>query len=323
MDGTSQQALSLTPSVKYRFDQSDASNATHPLQFSITDDGTHGGGAALTAGVTVVGTAGSAGAYVEYVVEQDSVATYYYCGSHAAMGGTAYTTTVAGGGAGAYTGAFALHTLADDLSAAGASLRVANLNAYARSVRIRSLDTSTKAIFGINHQSQNTAGNIGRHTFTTLSANQTTGIITREAVQTFNANSTSVSDYSTFSQTSDEWTGRYTYRGNVPTAGAAHTESYHKILITADNAGTSEHTNSSTYTASSNGNSVGSYVAPSERRTGGAVKHYIASYNASSQAVILEYNYSYNATGFTMANQETARLSKSANYITYQADIFF
>ena len=98
MDGTSQQALKLTPSVVYRFDQSDASNATHPLQFSTTSDGTHASGTAITAGVTVVGTAGSAGAYVEYVVEQDSVATYYYCGNHSGMGAAAYSISSGGGG---------------------------------------------------------------------------------------------------------------------------------------------------------------------------------------------------------------------------------
>ena len=323
MDGTSQQALSLTPSVVYRFDQSDSSNATHPLQFSITEDGTHASGTAITAGVTVFGTAGSAGAYVEYVVEQDSVATYYYCGNHAGMGAAAYATTVSGGGGvSTYTGAFGLDTFSDDLTAAGASLAVANLDPYARSVRIRGLDTSTKAIFGINHQSQNGSGNQGRHTFTCLSANQTTGAIVRESVMTFDVNNVSVADYSTFSQTSDEWTGRYTYRGNVPTNNQAHQYSYHRVLIKSDTQGVSAHVTNGSYYPSNNNSSTGSYVAPAERRHGGAVKHYLSAYNTSSQSVALQYDYAYSTTSVAGPSHDSANITKAGSTANNQVDIF-
>ena len=90
VDGTSQQALNLSPSVMYRFDVSDASNSGHPLKFSTTADGTHGSGSEFTTGVTVSGTAGTANAYVQIIVEQDSPTLYYYCGNHAAMGAVAY-----------------------------------------------------------------------------------------------------------------------------------------------------------------------------------------------------------------------------------------
>lgn len=92
VDGTSQQALNLSPSVMYRFDVSDATNSGHPLKFSTTADGTHGSGTEFTTGVTVSGTAGTANAYVQIIVEQDSANLFYYCGNHAAMGGVAYAS---------------------------------------------------------------------------------------------------------------------------------------------------------------------------------------------------------------------------------------
>lgn len=88
LDGTANQKARLTPSVTYRFDQSDASNSGHPLLLSTTSDGTHGGGSAFSTGVTTVGTAGSSGSYVEVTLEQDApYDLYYYCSNHSGMGG--------------------------------------------------------------------------------------------------------------------------------------------------------------------------------------------------------------------------------------------
>ena len=86
IDGAQQTTISLEPGRTYKFDQSDSTNSSHPLRFSTTSDGTHGGGSEYTTGVTTSGTAGSANAYVQIAIDNSTPALYYYCTNHSGMG---------------------------------------------------------------------------------------------------------------------------------------------------------------------------------------------------------------------------------------------
>ena len=91
IDGSVSPTLTLTEGNTYRFDQSDSSNSTHPLRFSTTANGTHGGGSEYTTGVTTNGTPGSSGAYTQITVASGAPTLYYYCTNHSGMGGQANT----------------------------------------------------------------------------------------------------------------------------------------------------------------------------------------------------------------------------------------
>jgi hypothetical protein len=95
-DGALQPTLTLAEGSTYKFDQSSGTNSTHPLRFSTTSDGTHGGGSQYTTGVTTSGTPGSAGAYTQIVIAASAPTLYAYCTAHSGMGFQINTSDTAG-----------------------------------------------------------------------------------------------------------------------------------------------------------------------------------------------------------------------------------
>ena len=73
----------------YRFDQADSTNSGHPLRFYLEADKT----TAYTTNVTTNGTPGSAGAYTQIAVDENTPnILYYQCSSHSLMGN--HTTAI-------------------------------------------------------------------------------------------------------------------------------------------------------------------------------------------------------------------------------------
>jgi hypothetical protein len=86
-DGVDRPNPTLIRGATYTFDQSDSTNDNHPLRFSTTSNGSHGGGSEYTDGVVTNGTPGTAGAYTKITVPHNAPdILYYYCTQHSGMG---------------------------------------------------------------------------------------------------------------------------------------------------------------------------------------------------------------------------------------------
>ena len=84
--GTSSVTLSLAKGGTYTFNYPSG----HPLRFSTTSDGTHGGGSEYTSGVSSYGNS------ITITVAANAPTLYYYCSNHSGMGGQVNPTTTLG-----------------------------------------------------------------------------------------------------------------------------------------------------------------------------------------------------------------------------------
>ena len=100
VDGEITPTLTLARGKTYRFLQSSTSNSNHPLRFSLTSNGIHNNGTTITDGVSVVGNAGSTGAYTQIQIAADSNLTtlFYFCSNHSGMGGEITISTASSSG---------------------------------------------------------------------------------------------------------------------------------------------------------------------------------------------------------------------------------
>ena len=98
IDTVAQKSLTLAAGTTYTFDISDSTVSSHPFKLSTTADGTHAtptAGTEYTTGVTAGTTT------ITFAPSASTPQTlYYYCGSHANMGGT---ITISGGAVSGYS----------------------------------------------------------------------------------------------------------------------------------------------------------------------------------------------------------------------------
>ena len=95
INGEVSPVLYLQEGNTYIFDTSDSTNTSNQLLFSSTKDGTNNAGANYTNGVTITGTAGTAGAKATIIVAPvrtvGAPVLFYYSSATAGMGNTSQT----------------------------------------------------------------------------------------------------------------------------------------------------------------------------------------------------------------------------------------
>ena len=90
IDGQESPIITLVPGKTYRFDQADSSNSGHPLLFYLESDKT----TQYTTNITTNGTPGSAGAYTQVIVgDETPPVLHYQCSAHSLMGNAAVFQT--------------------------------------------------------------------------------------------------------------------------------------------------------------------------------------------------------------------------------------
>ena len=90
IDGVESPELTFAAGNTYKFDQSDSSNANHPLRFYYDEGKT----TAYTSGVTTSGTPGQAGSYTQIIPSESTPnVLYYQCSAHGNMGWKAVFNT--------------------------------------------------------------------------------------------------------------------------------------------------------------------------------------------------------------------------------------
>ena len=90
IDNVRQKTVEANAGDTLIFDQSDSSNAGHPLAIALYSDGAHKfNGSSYTTGVTISGTPGSSGAQTSFTVTDSDLngSYFYYCEQHQGMGG--------------------------------------------------------------------------------------------------------------------------------------------------------------------------------------------------------------------------------------------